>query len=102
MSIMNKILCGVMAMAFVACNDGIDPITPVAPGEDTAAPAVTITYPLEGTKVQVKEDVAPIIIKFESTDDIEIQKIDVILDGQTVNTFSSFLDYRRAVVSYTY
>lgn len=98
----NKILCGLLVLGAFSCNDGIDPITPVAPGEDTAAPAVTITFPNEGTKVQVKEDVAPITITFESTDDIEIQKIDVILDGQVVNTFSSFLDYRRAVLSYKY
>ncbi|MEJ1238795.1 LamG-like jellyroll fold domain-containing protein [Chryseolinea sp. T2] len=102
MSTINRILYGAIALAFVACNDGIDPITPVAPGEDTAAPTVNITYPLEGTKVLVKEDVAPITIKFESVDDIEIQKIDVMLDGQTINTYTSFLDYRRAVVSYTY
>jgi hypothetical protein len=99
---MNKLIYGAMVLAFVACNDGIDPITPVAPGEDTAAPAVNITYPLEGTKVLVKEEVAPITIKFESTDDIEIQKIDVMLDGATINTYTSFIDYRRAVLSYTY
>ena len=102
MSTKRIILCGVMAFAFASCNDGIDPITPVAPGEDTEAPVVSISYPLEGTKVQVKEDVAPITIKFESTDDIEIQKIEVILDGQVVNTFNDFLDYRRALLSYTY
>jgi hypothetical protein len=91
-----------MVLAVLACNEGIDPITAVAPGEDMSAPAVTISFPLEGTKVQVKEDVAPIVITFESTDDIEIQKIDIMLDGQTVNTYNSFIDYRRAVLSYTY
>lgn len=91
-----------MTIIAFSCNDGIDPITAVAPGEDLEAPAVAISYPLEGTLVRVKEDVAPITIQFESTDDIEIQKIDVILDGQTVNTYNSFLDYRRAVLSYTY
>jgi hypothetical protein len=102
MNMIKKLLAGSIAIAAFSCNDGIDPITPVAPGEDLAPPAISITYPLEGTLVRVKEDVAPITIQFEATDDIEIQKIDVILDGQTVNTYSSFLDYRRAVLSYTY
>ena len=101
-SIIKKLIAGSIAISAFSCTDGIDPITPVAPGEDTAAPAVTISYPLEGTLVRVKEDVAPITIQFEATDDIEIQKIDVILDGTTVTTYSSFIDYRRAVLSYTY
>jgi len=91
-----------MAIAVFSCNDGIDPIAPVAPGEDMTAPVVAITYPKEGTLVRLKQDVGPITMQFESVDDIEIKKIDVILDGQTINTFDSFIDYRRAVISYTY
>lgn len=102
MNMIKKLLAGSFAIAAFSCNDGIDPITPVAPGDDVEAPAITLSYPSEGTLVRVKEDVAPITIQFEATDDIEIQKIDVILDGETVNTFNSFLDYRRAVLSYTY
>lgn len=102
MKMIKQILAGSLTILAFGCNDGIDPITPVPPGEDTAAPTVTINYPLEGTMVRVKEDVAPITIQFETTDDIEIQKVDVILDGATISTYNSFIDYRRAVLAYTY
>jgi hypothetical protein len=85
-----------------ACNEGIDPINHVDPGPDETAPTISISFPLEGTKVQVKEDVAPIAISFEATDDIEIQKIGVSIDGSEVTSFTDFKDYRRAVQTYTY
>jgi hypothetical protein len=103
MKILKNILFAVCA-AFItaACNEGIDPISRVEPGEDQSAPVVKITYPLEGTRVQVTEDVAPIDIQFEATDDIEVEKIVVSLDGAQVATFDDFKDYRRTVQTYTY
>ncbi len=95
------IVCGALLVA-AGCEDGIDPITSVAPGPDEAAPSVVISYPLEGTLFRVKEDVAPINIEFQVTDDIEIGSIEVALNGTTIANLTSFKDYRRALQSYRY
>lgn len=102
MKLLKHIYVGALAVVFAACNDGIDPISSVDPGPDETAPTISISYPVEGTKVQVKEDVAPIAISFEATDDIEIQKIGVSIDGSEVASFTDFKDYRRAIQTYTY
>jgi hypothetical protein len=95
-----------MAVFTTGCDEGIDPITSVAPGPDEAAPAVNITFPNEGTMIRVKEDVTPLDIKFEVTDDIELQKISLVLDGSEIATFIDFndyfKDYRRALGEYEY
>jgi hypothetical protein len=85
-----------------ACNEGIDPIGHVEPGPDETAPTVLITYPVEGAKVQVTQDVAPITIQFEATDDIEIQTVAIALDGTEIASLSGFKDYRRAIEDHTY
>lgn len=93
---MKYILTSVFALGLVAaCNEGIDPISSVAPGPDETAPAINITYPLEGTEIKVASDVAPINIEFEVTDDIEVQGVEVLLNGTQIATFSEFKDYRR-------
>jgi hypothetical protein len=63
---------------------------------------VTITFPLEGTLIRVVEDVTPININFEIVDDIEIESIQVSLDGTQIASFEEFLDFRRFVKTYTY
>lgn len=95
-------LVAALAAMFASCDEGIDPITAVPPGDDTASPTVNITYPGEGTLIRVKEDVTPINIKFEVVDDIEIQSVSVKLDGSSIAEYSEFRDYRRALESYTY
>jgi hypothetical protein len=85
-----------------ACNEGIDPITPVAPGADETAPVVKINYPSEGTLIRVKEDVTSLNIEIEVVDDIEIQTVSVSLDDKEITAFNSFKDYRRAVEAFTY
>jgi hypothetical protein len=103
MKILKYISTGALVIFFaVACNEGIDPIGHVDPGPDETAPTVAITYPGEGAEVRVTEDVAPINIQFEATDDIEIQNIVIILDGTEIATLSDFKDYRRAIADYTY
>lgn len=99
-----KYLLAVAAFATViaACDEGIDPITAVPPGDDTASPTVNITYPAEGTLIRVKEEVTPIDIRFEVVDDIEIQTVSVQLDGTSIAEYSEFKDYRRALQSYRY
>jgi len=103
MKILKNILVCLFILVFaVACEQGIDPITPVQPGPDATAPVITIKYPLEGTKVQVPTPLATINIQFEATDDIELKSVAVIMDGVELTTFSSFKDYRRAVEEYVY
>lgn len=91
-----------LTSVIVACDEGIDPITAVPPGDDTASPTVNITYPEQGTLIRVKEEVTPINIQFEVVDDIEIQSISVQLDGSGIAEYNEFKDYRRALESYTY
>lgn len=97
----NILMAGTLVLA-AACNEGIDPISRVEPGEDEVAPTVIINYPSEGTQIRVKEDVAPIDIQFEVIDDIEIKSIDVMLDGTKIKEFTIFKDYRRALEAYEY
>lgn len=98
----NRFIYLIVLLLAVACNDGIDPISYVAPGTDASAPVVTIKYPIEGTKIQVPEQVATVNIQFEATDDIELSSVKIIIDGNDIKSFSDFKDYRRAVISYPY
>ncbi len=87
----------------VACTDSyIDELQSVAPGPDEEAPAVTVSYPQQGTLIRVTEDVTPIDIQFTVTDDIEIRDIVVELNGAEIATFNEFIDYRKAIQEYTY
>src|SRR5690606_1386745 len=96
------IVVAAVAAVIAACNEGIDPISAVPPGDDTTSPTVNITYPGEGTLIRVKEEVTPIDIRFEVVDDIEIQSISVQLDGTSIAEYNEFKDYRRALESYMY
>jgi hypothetical protein len=103
MKILRFITCAALAVALViGCDEGIDPISHVPPGDDTAAPTVSITYPSEGTLIRVKEDVAPVNIQFQVEDDIEVGTITLTLDGTKIGEVSSFKDYRRVLESFTY
>ncbi len=97
------IFAGIAMIAIAtACNDGIDPISYVAPGPDETPPVVSIKYPLQGTLIRVKEDLTPLTIQLEVTDDIEIQKVTVQLDGSEITSFSEFKDYRRLLGEYVH
>lgn len=89
-------------IAVVACDTGIDPITPFDPGPDETAPEITIHYPAEGTQIRVLEEIATIEIKFEVVDDIEIGEIKLLIDGTEIASFTDFKDYRRVIESYIY
>lgn len=100
---MKHILMGALAVVVAgACNQGIDPISHVEPGPDELDPSVTISYPGDGSQVRSTQDVMPLDIQFEVSDDIEIKTITVSLDGTQIASFDDFIDYRRAVKSYTY
>lgn len=84
---------------FYGCDQGIDPITEVAPGADASAPVVKINAPTEGSTIKVLETVTSLTIDFEVTDDIEIGTIDVTLDGTKIESYNGgFKDYRRVLV----
>jgi len=85
-----------------ACNEGIDKISYVAPGEDTQAPVVSISFPIEGAQIRVVEDVTTINFQTVITDDIELKSIVFKLDGTQIASFSSFKDYRRALENLSY
>lgn len=95
-------ICSLMTVFAVGCEKGIDPINPVAPGTDQTAPVVTINYPSEGTLIRVPDAVASITVDAVAVDDIELQKVVVQMDGTEITNFTSFKDYRRYVVKYTY
>lgn len=96
------VICILVASSFYACNDGIDAITKVEPGQDASAPQITIKFPLEGTTIKVLELVASINIEFEVTDDIEIGSVSVKMDGAQIASYGEFSDYRRFLEEFTY
>ncbi len=87
---------------FYSCNEGIDPITPITPGSDESAPAITIKYPQDGTQIRVLEETTSIDIEFEVIDDIEVGEIVLLMDGDQIASFSDFKDYRRVIEAYNY
>ncbi|WP_113924570.1 LamG-like jellyroll fold domain-containing protein [Cognataquiflexum aquatile] len=98
-----KLLFIGMFLVSMGCTESyIDEIVRVEPGPDVSAPEVNISFPLEGTLVRVVEDVTPININFEVIDDIEIESIQVSLDGTQIASFDEFLDFRRFVKTHTY
>lgn len=96
------IVASLLMVLAISCNKGIDPISSVAPGPDTAAPSVLITYPIDGTPIRVPDSITTVTFKFEASDDIELKKVTLLLDGTEISTFSSFIDYRRAVLTFNY
>ena len=90
-----------MAIA-ISCDKGIDPITPVAPGDDVTAPVITINYPVTGKIVKSTDTIATITFELLAEDDIELQSVKILLDGTEIGSITSFTDYRRAVIDYEY
>ncbi|AVR45513.1 hypothetical protein C7S20_09665 [Christiangramia fulva] len=98
-----KILGLLLIFVLASCEyDNIDPITKVDAGADAGSPEVEIKYPLEGTTIKVIEETTSINIKFEVTDDIEIDNIEVMVDGNTIETLNEFTDYRIVKASVPY
>jgi len=96
------LLFSIMAIFVMACESGIDPITPFDPGPDETAPVIQIQYPLEGTLIRVREDVTSINIRADVTDDIELASVTISLDGTDIMTFSDFKDYRHSIISHNH
>jgi hypothetical protein len=103
MKILKYIIIGSLAMVLaVACQKGIDEISYVAPGPDESAPVVKINYPIENFLIRQDEPKVTIKFEFEAADDIELAKVDLLLNGTQIATFNDFKDYRRAVLEYIY
>src|SRR5690554_3853002 len=86
----------------VACDEGIDPISPLDPGPDESAPQVSITAPGVNYQIMLPDAIAPVSIAFEATDDIELSTVVVSLNGDQIATFNEFPDYRRFVHEFVY
>lgn len=103
MNSIKQFLLYVVAVIFaVACDQGIDPISPLDPGPDEASPEVRIQAPDAGYEIKVPEPVSPILIQFEASDDIELGTVTVSLNGNQIASFDEFKDYRRFVHEFTY
>lgn len=103
MKILKQIFIPFMMMVVaISCQKGIDPISYVAPGQDTAAPVVKINYPTDVTVIRDEAPKVPVKIQCEAADDIELASIVLTMDGTQIASFSSFIDYRRGVESYIY
>ena len=91
----NQIVTLLVAIAFLSgCEDGIDPITEVDPGQDMGGPVIVVEKPTEGFVVQDPNPVASLDIKFRAEDDIELASVVVKIDGSNIASYSNFLDYR--------
>jgi len=86
----------------VSCEKGLDPINSVSPGPDTEAPVITITNPTEGQIMRIAEDVTTVIFNITATDDIELKSVTVQLDGEQISNYTTFKDYRRAILNVAY
>ena len=92
----------IAACVLAACNEGIDPISPLDPGPDETAPQVIIRAPTEGYQIMAPQAVAPVTITFEAIDDIELGSVSVSIDGNQIASFNEFKDYRRFVHQFVY
>lgn len=102
--VLNFIMAGiVLSLSFTACTkDYIDPISKVAPGTDASAPTVDIISPSADIQYPATTDAANFDFKFNVSDDIELSKVDATLDGTSLKSYSSFVDYRGMSGLYTY
>lgn len=103
-SIFNYIITGmVLSLSLAACKKGyIDPISKVDPGPDELAPTVEIISPSSDVQIPPTTDVTNFDFKFKVTDDIELSKVDISLDGTLLKSYASFIDYRGISDTYTY
>lgn len=103
MKILKSLIACSLLLYMYGCKDAyIDEIEAVDPGADASAPTVTVSYPNEGTEIQVYEEITSVNIEFEVSDDIEVKTISVKMDGTEIASFNEFKDYRRYVGEYLY
>ncbi|MFW5760807.1 MAG: LamG domain-containing protein [Cyclobacteriaceae bacterium] len=94
----------IIVTLIVACDydNFIDPITPVEPGQDESAPIISINYPTNDVIIPFTEDETDLNFRFRVEDDIEVQNVQISLNGTELTTFSNFKDYRKVIENFTY
>ncbi|WP_179374621.1 LamG domain-containing protein [Winogradskyella wichelsiae] len=98
-----KYALGVVAMIMISsCDDGIDSITQVDAGPDLENPTAELISPNGNVLIPFTDTEVDLDIEVLVEDDIEINNVTVILDGNTIRTFDSFLDYRIFMDSFQY
>ncbi len=103
MKTLKYILMGMLVTVFAAaCNEGIDPISHVAPGPDELAPEIKVTYPTNGLEIVDRADIVPLSIQATIADDIELGSVSVSMNGKDLTQYSEFKDYRRLEMKYQY
>ncbi len=80
------------------CDQGIDSISHLAPGNDESAPVIKVNAPTSGYEIKVPQMEASMAVNLEVTDDIELKSITLSLNGTDLKTFNLFKDYRRLLV----
>lgn len=98
--IRNYIALAVIALIGVSCENELDPIKEVKPGQDVEGPSVIINFPAEGKNVRVASEEEPVTFNFTATDDVEIKEVTIELDGAQVGTITAFKDYRNATLDF--
>lgn len=103
-SIFKFIIIGiVLSLSFTACDkDYIDPISKVDPGTDALAPTVEIVSPSIDIQYPAITNAADFDFKFNVKDDIELSKVEIFLNGTSLQSYNSFIDYRGMGGTYTY
>ncbi|WP_179021992.1 LamG domain-containing protein [Winogradskyella forsetii] len=103
MKTINKYIFGLIALLMLAsCYDGIDPITEVDPGPDMAVPIVEIIQPNNDIIIPFTDTQTDLDIMIRVQDDIEIDNVTLIIDGNTFASFDSFLDYRMFIETFEF
>lgn len=103
-NIFSLAITGIMlTLSFTACNkDYIDPISSVPAGNDAAAPVVEIITPSSDIQIPPTTTTTNFDFRFAVTDDIELSKVDISLNGTLLNSYTSFIDYRGISATYNY
>ncbi|MBS2211377.1 LamG domain-containing protein [Carboxylicivirga mesophila] len=95
MKIYTKIILLALIVVFNACKDGfIDDISKVDPGSDELAPTISISSPQENKQLIVPTG-AGIPVFLEAIDDIELDNVSFLIDGEELDFINEFTDYRR-------
>jgi hypothetical protein len=95
-------ICSLVSVLAVSCDKGLDPIESVPAAPDASAPELVITYPTAEKPFVSPDEPAAITFKLVASDDAELKSVTLELDGSTIATFTSFMDYRRLDLKYVY
>ena len=103
-NILKKIsLLSLFLVVAAACQqEEIDDITKVPQGEDQAAPEVEITSPSDGMDFQTTTETLMINLAFEVVEDIRIKEVTVDLNGEELEYYNEFTDYRILIKEIPY